>query len=74
MHETLAWKCIVDEPPMADEIMNLRTLLGTTRINVSADGEVSIMDARLHYRIRPHALEVIVPDSGTRRGPFAVAR
>ncbi len=35
----------------------------TARINVSTDGEVSIMNAPLHYRIRPRALEVIVPDS-----------
>jgi diacylglycerol kinase family enzyme len=28
---------------------------GTARANVSTDGEVSIMDAPLHYRIRPHA-------------------
>jgi diacylglycerol kinase family enzyme len=34
---------------------------GTARVNVSADGEVSIMDAPLHYAIRPHALGVIVP-------------
>jgi len=34
---------------------------GTPRINVSTDGEISIMDAPLHYRIRPRALEVIVP-------------
>ena len=34
---------------------------GTARINVSTDGEVSVMDAPLHYRIRPRALRVIVP-------------
>ena len=34
---------------------------GTVRVNVSTDDEVSIMDAPLHYRIRPHALGVIVP-------------
>jgi len=34
---------------------------GTARVNVSTDGEVSIMDAPLHYRIRPHALGVVVP-------------
>jgi diacylglycerol kinase family enzyme len=36
---------------------------GTPRINVSTDGEVSVMDTPLHYRIHPRALEVIVPDS-----------
>jgi diacylglycerol kinase family enzyme len=33
----------------------------TSPINVSTDGEVSAMDAPLHYRIRPRALGVIVP-------------
>lgn len=45
---------------------------GTPRVNVSTDGEVRIMDAPLHYRIRPHALGVIVPER--REGlPFALA-
>jgi diacylglycerol kinase family enzyme len=35
---------------------------GTARVNVSADGEVGIMDATLHYRIRPQALGVVVPN------------
>jgi diacylglycerol kinase family enzyme len=34
---------------------------GTARVNVSTDGEVSIMDAPLHYRIRPLALSVVAP-------------
>ncbi len=33
----------------------------TPRVTVSTDGEVSIMDAPLHYRIRPRALRVVVP-------------
>ncbi|MGP0092102.1 MAG: diacylglycerol/lipid kinase family protein [Xanthobacteraceae bacterium] len=33
----------------------------TPRVNVSTDGEVSVMDAPLHYRIRPRALGVVVP-------------
>jgi diacylglycerol kinase family enzyme len=33
----------------------------TLRVNVSTDGEVSLMDAPLHYRIHPHALRVVVP-------------
>ena len=34
----------------------------TTRwANVSTDGEVSVMQAPLRYRIRPHALGVVVP-------------
>ena len=36
---------------------------GTARINVSTDGEVSVMDAPLYYRIRPRALGVVVPCS-----------
>jgi len=35
------------------------------QINVSTDGEVSIMNTPLHYRIRPHALRVIVPKPPT---------
>ena len=34
---------------------------GSPRINVSTDGEVSVMDAPLHYRIRARALGVVVP-------------
>jgi diacylglycerol kinase family enzyme len=44
----------------------------TARVNVSTDGEVSIMTAPLHYRIRPRALEVIVPDSSARHRQFGV--
>jgi diacylglycerol kinase family enzyme len=33
----------------------------TPRINVSTDGEVSLMAAPLHYRIRPGGLAVVVP-------------
>ena len=36
----------------------------TPRINVSTDGEVSLMAAPLHYRIRPGALGVVVPAPG----------
>jgi len=34
---------------------------GTARVNVSTDGEVTVMDAPLHYIIRPRVLQVIVP-------------
>jgi len=34
---------------------------GTLRVNVSVDGEVSIMDAPLQYKIRPRALGIIAP-------------
>jgi diacylglycerol kinase family enzyme len=33
----------------------------TARVNVSTDGEVGVLDAPLHYRIRPRALRVVVP-------------
>ena len=33
----------------------------TPRVSVSTDGEVSIMNTPLHYRIRPKALRVVVP-------------
>jgi len=33
----------------------------TARVNVSTDGEVNVMDAPLHYKIRPQALRVLVP-------------
>jgi diacylglycerol kinase family enzyme len=40
----------------------------TRRISVSTDGEVSVMDAPLRYRIRPRALGVVVPTrNGERR-------
>ncbi len=35
----------------------------TPRISVSRDGEVSVMETPLHYRIRPAALAVIVPEA-----------
>jgi len=35
---------------------------GTARVSVSADGEVRTMDPPLHYRIRPRALRVLVPE------------
>jgi diacylglycerol kinase family enzyme len=43
----------------------------TRRINVSTDGEVSVMDSPLHYRIRAGALRVVVPEEALRqrRGP-----
>jgi len=34
----------------------------TPRINVSTDGEVGIMDTPLHYKIRPRALGIVVPE------------
>jgi len=40
---------------------------GTARVNVSTDGEVSVMNAPLHYRTRPLALAVVVPERRHRR-------
>ncbi len=34
---------------------------GSPRINVSTDGEVSVMDAPLNYRIRAREVGVVVP-------------
>ena len=34
---------------------------GSVRVNVSTDGEVSTMNAPLHYRMRARALDVVVP-------------
>jgi diacylglycerol kinase family enzyme len=45
----------------AFEVEEIWVQTGTPRINVSTDGEVGVMDAPLHYRIRPHALGVVVP-------------
>jgi len=41
---------------------------GTPRVNVSTDGEVSVMDTPLHYRIRPQALGVVTPAQSMRPG------
>jgi len=38
----------------------------TAQVNVSTDGEVTIMDTPLHYRIRPRALRVLVPTKESR--------
>ena len=32
-----------------------------SRMNVAFDGEVSVLQTPLHYRIRPRALKVVVP-------------
>jgi len=50
-----------DQELNAFETEELWVETGTARVNVSTDGEVSIMDAPLHYKIRPHSLGVVVP-------------
>ena len=54
-----------DQELNAFEAVELWVKPGTVRVNVSTDGEVSIMDAPLHYRIRPRALGVVVPERTT---------
>jgi len=51
-----------DEDLNAFEAEELSVEPGTVRVNVSTDGEVSVMNAPLHFRIRPRALAVIVPE------------
>jgi diacylglycerol kinase family enzyme len=51
-----------DEDLNAFETQELSVEPGTPRVNVSTDGEVSVMNAPLHFRIRPRALAVIVPE------------
>ena len=46
--------------------------LGSARVNVSTDGEVNVMDAPLHYRIRPLALGVVVPRQRLRQNDNSV--
>ena len=48
----------------AFEAVELWVKAGTPRISVSVDGEVAVMETPLHYKIRPAALGVIVPDGG----------
>ncbi|MGD0025738.1 MAG: diacylglycerol kinase family protein [Xanthobacteraceae bacterium] len=51
-----------DEELNAFETEEIWVEPGTARVNVSIDGEVSVMDAPLHYKIRPRALSVLVPE------------
>jgi len=52
---------VTDHELNAFESQEIWVQIGTPRVNVSTDGEVTIMDAPLHYRIRPRALGVVVP-------------
>ena len=55
----LALKTLVgrdtDQDLSAFEVKEIWVQPGTPRVNVSTDGEVSVMDAPLHYTIRPKA-------------------
>jgi diacylglycerol kinase family enzyme len=55
-----------DEQLNVFEVEEIYVDPGTPRVNVSTDGEVSLMDAPLHFRMRPRALRVIVPADGMR--------
>lgn len=49
-----------------DVLLAKRILIETRhkRLHVAMDGEVTVMETPLHYRIRPGALRVIVPKNG----------
>ncbi len=51
-----------DEELNAFEVEELWVDPGTVRVNVSFDGEVAIVEAPLHYRIRPRALRLVAPE------------
>jgi diacylglycerol kinase family enzyme len=61
----MAWRTLtghVRDPELnAVEVEEIWVDAATPRINVSTDGEVSLMAAPLHYRIRPGALGVVLP-------------
>ena len=52
---------VAEQELSAFEVEEMWVQPGTERVNVSTDGEVSVMDTPLHYRIRPHELQVVVP-------------
>jgi diacylglycerol kinase family enzyme len=54
-----------DQELNALEVKEIWVQPGTPRVNVSTDGEVSVMDAPLHYAVRPKALRVVVPAQKT---------
>jgi diacylglycerol kinase family enzyme len=57
-----------DQELNAFEVNEIWVQPGTPRVNVSTDGEVSVMEAPLHYRTRPQALRVVVPAKRMRPG------
>ena len=52
---------VTDHELNAFEVEEFWVHLETRWVNVSTDGEVNVMNAPLHYRIRPRALGVVVP-------------
>jgi len=61
----MAWRTLTghvsDHELNAIEVEEIWVDAATPRISVSTDGEVSLMAAPLHYRIRPGALGVVLP-------------
>jgi len=61
----MAWRTLTgrvnEEELNTVEVEEISVEATTPRINVSMDGEVSLLAAPLHYRIRPGALGVVVP-------------
>ncbi len=57
---------VTDRDLHAFETAELWVQASTPRINVTRDGEVSVMETPLHYKIRPGALGVIVPEASVR--------
>ncbi len=65
---------VSDHELNAFEVEEIWVQAGTKWVNVSTDGEVTFMNAPLHYRIRPRALRVVVPagnDVGAEHGQYA---
>ena len=59
---------VAEQELSAFEVEEIWVQPGTERVNVSTDGEVSVMDTPLHYIIRPRALRVVVP--AQKNGPI----
>ena len=61
----MAWRTlkgrVSDHELNAMEVEEIWVDAATPRISVSRDGEVSLMAAPLHYRIRPGALGIVLP-------------
>jgi len=61
----VAWRTLTgrasDHELNAIEVEEIWVDAATPRINVSTDGEVSLMAAPLHYRVRPGVLGVVLP-------------
>jgi diacylglycerol kinase family enzyme len=67
----MAWRTLTghvsDHELNAIEVEEIWVDAATPRISVSMDGEVSLMAAPLHYRIRPGALGVVLPAASEAR-------